>query len=249
MRRALGLGVAMLFAVSGTASAADAQTIGATAPGTVDLSISATGQSVKRADQVTIRVPITSSGATNAAAKAANSAAEAALINALVASGIDRRAITSHPGVSQFGFVGNEAYNLGALEAPQAPGNMARKTAHSVLQIRLTDTALISRVEGVLNQQNQAMNSTPLYSLRDDRAARNAAIADALANARQEADAYATPLGLRVDRITSVSNYGATRTSPDVESFMRMLAGTQEGDPDMVTTRAEAWVNFVLVPQ
>ncbi|MES1984426.1 MAG: SIMPL domain-containing protein [Pseudomonadota bacterium] len=232
--------------------AANAQTTNAAKPGTVELRLNATGQSVKRADFVTIYVPISTNAETASAARSANSAAITTLTNALVERGIDRGSITLMPAATRFGFIGNEAYD--PSDTPQVPQGMAammaRKTAYSTIRVRLTDASLVDRVREVLDQQNQSMTGAPTYALNDDRSAKNEAIADAIAKVRQDAEAYAAPLGLRVERITSVSSYGdATSTMPDVNFFAQMMAGTQEGPSNSVTTRAQVWVNFALVPR
>lgn len=245
------VGAALLSIAPIATAAANAQATNIAAPGAIELRLSATGQSVNRADYVTIYVPISTTGETASAARSANSAAITAVTNALVSHGVDRGAVTLLPATARFGFVGNEAYDPDTPQAPQGlAAMMARKTAFSTLQIRLSDPALVGRVRDALDEQNQAMSGAPLYSLKDERAAKNAAISDALAKARQDAEAYAVPLGLRVDRITSVSNYGdTTPTVPDVNFFARMMAGAQEGPANSVTTSAQVWVNFVLVPR
>jgi uncharacterized protein YggE len=208
------------------------------------------GQSVRPADLITISVPITGRAETAAAARAANGAAITALTEALVKHGIDRRAITMLPASARFGFVGNEASDPEMASPPRdMAAMMARKTASSTLRIRLADPAMVSRVQDALDDQNQAMMGAPFYSLRDERTAKAAAIEDALTKVRQDADAYAASLGLRVERITSVSNYGdATPTMADVDFFTRMMSGAQDDRANSVTTRTQIWVNFVLTP-
>ncbi len=232
--------------------AANAQTTNAAKPGAVELRLNATGQSVKRADFVTIYVPVSTSAETASAARSANRAAIATLTNALAGGGIDRGSITPMPAATRLGFIGNEAYDPGDLPlAPQAmAGMMARKTASSTVRIRLTDITLVDRVRDVLDQQNQSMTGAPIYALNDDRAAKSEAIADAIAKVRQDAETYAAPLGLRVERITSVSSYGdATPTIPDVNFIAQMMTGGQDDPPNLVTTRAQVWADFVLVPR
>jgi uncharacterized protein YggE len=241
----------LLLAIGAFANgAASAQTPGALTPGTVELKISAAGQSVKPADYVTVYVPISTNGDTAPAARAANSAAIATLTSALVAHGVDRDAITLLPPSGRMGFVGNEAYDLsdGPLVPQAMTATMARKkSASSIVRIRLTNITLFDRVREVLDQQNLATLGAPLYALDDDRAAKNAAVAEAIGKAKQDAEAYAVPLGLRVERITSVSNYGdAASVVPDANFIMQMVMGTQDVAPGSVTTRVQVWVNFVL---
>ncbi len=245
----------MLLAIGSFSSGSvSAQTANVSSSKSVELRISATGQSVKAADYVLIYVPISTNADTASAARAANSAAITALTNALVAHGIDRNAITlmSASASLPMALIGNEAYDPGdTLQVPSAmKAMMPRKTALSTVRIRLSNVALFDNGREVFDQQNQAMTGAPLYSLNDDRAAKNEAIADAITKAKQDADAYGAPLGLRVDRITSISNYGdATPVVPDVNFFAQIMAGAQGGSTKSVTTKAQVWVNFVLVPR
>jgi hypothetical protein len=53
----------------------------------------------------------------------------------------------------------------------------------------------------------------------------------------------------RVERITSVSNYGDAKLQPpDAAYLARMMAGALDSGKE-VTTRVQVWVNFVLVPR
>jgi uncharacterized protein YggE len=244
-------GAALLFVAAIAPATASAQAAGAVSPGGIELHLMATGESVNHADYVTFYVPISTTGENASAARSANSAAIAALTSALVSRGVDRAAITLLPASTRFGFVGNAAYDPDIPQVP--PGSaaaMKRKSAFSTLQIRLSDPALFRRVQDALDEQNQAMIGAPSCSLKDDRAAKNAAISDALAKARQDAEAYAAPLGLRVDRITSVSNFGdANSAIPDANFLTRMMFGVPEDSADSVTTSAQVLVDFVLVPR
>lgn len=236
------LGIAQFAIVS-----ANAQTTNAAKPNTVELRLSAAGQSVKRADFVTIYVPISTNAETASAARTANLATITALTDALVRRGIDRNSIKLMPPAARFDIVGNAAYD--PSDTPQMiAALMARKMASSTIRIRLTDIAAVDRVREVLDQQNQAMTGAPVYSLSDDRVAKNEAIADAIAKVQKDAEAYTAPLGLRVERIVSVSSYGdVAPTMPDMSIFTQMMVGAQEEASNSVITRAQVWVNFALI--
>jgi uncharacterized protein len=91
----------------------------------------------------------------------------------------------------------------------------------------------------------------PSLSLKDDRAARNAAIRDGLAKARVEADAFAVALDLKVLRMTAVDNIGQTSGWPgDTENLMLTIAGMQGGGgSNDVTTTVKVGVDFELGPR
>jgi len=234
---------------------AAAQAVKSTVPTEIELRITATGQFVSRADVVTIYVPITTQGKTSSAARAANSQAIAALTVALVSRGIGRESVTmASPGM-RYGFMGNQggASEVRADIVEETP-TAEWKTAYSTVKIRLNSPALLSRVLEALDAENRAMAGTPIYSLRDERPAKNAATADALARARLEAEVYASSLGLRVDRITGVSNYNAapSQYGADPDTLMRIMSGEPNDnatDRGGVTSNSQVWVDFILVPR
>jgi Protein of unknown function (DUF541) len=105
-----------------------------------------------------------------------------------------------------------------------------------------------------IDEEYSYRNLQPFYSTSDPKAAHSRAIADALAKARAEADAYAAALGMRVVRIARVSSEKQGITWPDLmqwfgkvddngspsEANFRRLAGS---------TYAGAKVDFVIAPK
>ncbi|MEO7690211.1 MAG: SIMPL domain-containing protein [Sphingomonas sp.] len=244
----------LLFAATVAAPAGAAQTAPDPAAlhqarGEVLLQVSAMGSVHNPADDITITIPITASSSTAIAARAANQAVIDRLKRALIAKGIDPNAISLAPMNSpRIGFIGNETDMSGF---PSQGLNMAqnRKTANSVLQVKLSETAGIRTVRDVLDAQDQGMVGAPAFSLKDDRAAHQAAVKDAIAKARADAESYAAALGLHVVSITRVSNQGPEGAFPEAYlAVMRTMTG-QGGESDDVVTEARVWIDFKLAPR
>jgi uncharacterized protein YggE len=219
------------------------------ATGEVLLQVSAMGSVHNPADDITITIPITASSNTAIAARAANQAVIDRIKRALVAKGIDPNAISLAPMNSpRIGFIGNEVDMSGF---PSQGVDMAqnRKTANSVLQVKLSNRAGIRTVRDVLDAEDQGMAGAPAFSLKDDRAAHQAAVKDAIAKARAEAESYAAALGLHVVGITRVSNQGPEGANPEAYlAVMRAMNG-QGGESDDVVTEARVWIDFKLAPR
>lgn len=189
----------LVAAAAGWFAPAAAQTT--LAAGEVLVKVSATGTSSQVPDVITITVPIRSRGATTAEAKAANATAAARLKAALDGLGAKRNDITLSPVAQPFAFIGNEA--IGVEPADVLDG--IQSAAFVGYEIRLADRALLPKVEAALDTLGLD-HPPPTGSLADDRAARAAAIVDAVRQARREADVYAGALDLRITRMVTVGN-------------------------------------------
>src|SRR5215469_6541993 len=77
-------------------------------------------------------------------------------------------------------------------------------TASNVVQVRLDDLRKVGRVIDVATQSGSNNVQNIRFSLRDERAPRSEALREAALNARQDADALAGALDLRVVRVLSV---------------------------------------------
>jgi uncharacterized protein YggE len=89
----------------------------------------------------------------------------------------------------------------------------------------------------------------PGYSLKSDRAARNAAIAAGIIKARQDAEAYAAALGMRVARVISVNAQSGDTSFPffDYERMIERITGKSDVRSGMVKTSVDMVVKFGLV--
>jgi hypothetical protein len=133
----------------------------AASPATIPLRITAKGESVNRADDVTISVVVSATGATPAAARAANAKRVEDLTKALVARGIDRSAVSLARSSMTVGFVGNEAFDEDSSALAKVAQN--QKSAMSTLQIHFGDPALIARVRETLDEQDCATIGGPRF--------------------------------------------------------------------------------------
>lgn len=229
------------------ASASDSDLPG---PGETAFHIAARGKALRKPNRITLNVPIQKSADTAIAARAANQAAINRLKSALTAVGVSQTAIVMKQ-PSGFGFVGNEALadeegGGGTVMHVMSPAT--KRTASSLVEIQLVDSAQVAKATEVLDEQDLAIVGTPRSSLVDDSEAKDAAIKDALANARRDADSYARALGLVVKRIVRVSN-DCTIGSDDYRSMFTQwsafMGGGQEGY--MVETQATACIDVLAV--
>jgi len=78
-------------------------------------------------------------------------------------------------------------------------------TASNVIQVRLDDLARIGRIIDAATRAGSNNVQDIRFALRDEQAARNAALRKAALNARQDAQALVDALDLRIVRILSVS--------------------------------------------
>jgi uncharacterized protein YggE len=244
--------VAMMTALGATPVVAQSAAKAALAPDEVLLQISATGSSQNRADAITMLVPIHTSGESASAARAANKAKIESLKKALVAHGVEAGTVSLIQPQMPFGFVGNAAaFDLAEPDTSAVLAAAAhKKSAESLGQISLTDPAMVGAVREVVDAEDQGMAGAPVYALKDDKAARGAANADAIARARQQAEASAAALGMQVARITRVSNYGQPVSEhADYATVTRMMMGARGGAGDQVVTEARVWVDFILKPR
>lgn len=209
------------------------------------LHIMASGMIKSRADRLLIRIPIEEKAQNAKDARAAAQAKIDRLQAALSSIGIASTSVIIRL-VNNFGFLGNEANgDEPAIAALHLASPSIERTASSLVEITLADPGQVKKVNMVLDDLNLAMLGNPRPSLIDERAARNAAIADAIGKARAEAESYAAGLGLSVGRINHVSN-DCGGGSADYKMMMAGWSAMFNGNDLMVETTASACVDFVL---
>ncbi len=222
----------------------------ALAPGEVLAQSAGVGQVRSRPEVARFRLTITARADNAADARSACTAALRDLQTQLQSLGVPDAAITVlPPGTTQMGFVGNEAYFDN--EAPNPGGAAAllamtqqRKIATISAQIELTDMNRLTAVRQLLLDREDVTAQPPTLSLRDDTAVRRAAVAQAIAKAKEEADAYSAALGLRVSRVVRVFNPAATAEQPQMWSQVANLMNGGIGDE--VVTEARVGMEVVL---
>ena len=224
----------------------------ATAPivasGEIPLEVAAKGVSAMPADKASMVLNLTCSAETSAEAKKLVRDRADGLVRELVAAGVPRANI-SVDDFRRTGFVGNEVL-VAAMNAAQANAPKPKRSAYLAITVTFTDFALLARVRDLLDQKDAVSLESPLYELSDSRAARRAAIADAVRKAREDADAYAASLGMRVSRLTEIRDQSA-QASPfgdSAEVFEKMMR-QQTASKDKVETDVRVAVGFVLAPR
>jgi uncharacterized protein YggE len=247
----LPLAIAMLFAAPSLAAPEISPV--PLGPGEVLVQIGGAGQVRSPPEVARFRLTLSAHADNAAAARAACDVALRDLLAKLRNLGVQDASIAVlPPGATQIGFVGNEAY--ADDDAPNPVGAAAmlamtrqRKTAMVGVQIELTDMTRLAAVRQFLLERDDVASQPPALSLRDDSAARRTAIAQAIAQARKEADAYADALGLRVARIARVLDPSATIEQPQI--WQQMLAQMNGGNGNEVVTDARIGMDVVLAPR
>lgn len=221
------------------------------APGEIPLRIMAEGKVRTPADTLTLFVPITGTGATAAAAREAARQRTTAVTAALNSQGVEAAAIVVTPATGPLGFIGNETDDdlpIGTMAAMTSASSSSPRQVAVVLRVRLSDPGMLERVQRALDAMDQPIIGGPRPALRDDRVARQQAIAAATVKARQEADAYAGALGLRVARVLAIGN--AVPSSSDTALGWTIYAAMQGGGVDTaVETQARIQIDYALAPR
>lgn len=215
--------------------------------GEVLLEVDGDGSVRTRADLVTLLVPVTSTAATAAAARSANAQLAARLSAAARSAGVAEADIQLVDPAGALGFIGNEfAGAMMAAEAAAQPKQSVRRS----LEIRIRTPSNFPRVRDALEEAGANAVVEPTYALSDSRVARQGAKAQAVSNARADADSYARSLNMRVGRILRVSDRaGFNPYDPStLQDMFRKASGMGNGSSDEVVTTARVSVDFALVP-
>jgi uncharacterized protein YggE len=198
--------LALALALPAVAQAQVAAPVGAIAPTSTLLSISADGRSFRQPDLAVFSAGVASQGKTAAAALSANSADMSRVIAALKAAGIaDCDIQTSN-------------LSLNPLYAPQVVGPDGRvenpepriigyqvNNQVTVKQRKLADYGRV--LDTLVNAGANQING-PSFELDNSDAALDEARTAAMTKARQRAELYAKAAGLKVKRIVSISESG-----------------------------------------
>lgn len=151
-------------------------------------------------DRVYIDIGVTTQARQSEAAASENAARSSTVIAAVKrAAGPDAQLTTTEYSISP-----NYTY-------PQGGGTptLLGYNVSNVVQVRLDDLRRIGNVIDAATQAGSNIVQGIRFTLRDDQVPRDQALREAALNARQDADALAGALGLRVVRVLSVSEQGA----------------------------------------
>lgn len=250
MGKASNAMIAMGIAL-GASVAAFGQSYPASAPkdGEVLLQISARGLATSPADLITVNIPLNASADTAIAARAAVQSKIDRLRKQFLAKGIAPGSISfAKSSGMQMGFISEppEDDNGAPLPLPMA---MTKKSAQSMLQLRLASAAQVEAVRDILDAENEGMMGVPVAALKDDRTAKRQAIADAVVKARAEADAYSEAFRMRILRVARISNQSSNSPDTNYAGIMQLIAGRANGAPNDVMTDAAISIDFVMAPR
>lgn len=206
------------------------------------LTVSATGQAENRPDEARFSVGVENFAGSARAANRANAEKMRELMAALEDFDIpDERMQTR---------------NLSVGRIDYGP-NRGRYRAYNILQIRMSDVDRAGEAVTAVTDAGGNLVSGPTLTQSDPEAAVKAAYADAYANARLRADAYAEAAGLRVSRILTINDGGGTpRYAPQLDSVMVEQAAPPSVrasnaapfQPGMNESRVAVTVAFALEP-
>jgi uncharacterized protein YggE len=150
------------------------------------------------------------------------------------------------PSNAAMGFVGNEALMRAmGKEQPQ------ERTVSSLLEIRLHDPLQFPRLRDALEAAGATDVPEPAYSLSEanEVAARRSAKEKAIRAARDEAEAHARTLGMRVGRIVRISERSGASLY-DWENMQEMFSAMMQrgrSSATEATVRVKLSVDFALV--
>lgn len=234
---------AAAFAVLAAAAlppAAEAQTQGQVmlAEGTL-LTVNADGTSEARPDMAIVNLGVTTEGQTAAAALAENARRMTALTAALRRAGIAERDIQT----SNVSVYPQQVYGEG--QAPRITGYQANNSV-TVKVRRIDNTGRV--IDAAVGAGGNTVNGVS-FTHSDPDAQLDLARRDAIAEARRRAELYASALGLRVNRIVSVSEGGgyAPPMPVPVERFAAQdAAAATPVSPGEIEARVSVNVMFEL---
>lgn len=233
---------AAAFAVLAAAAvppAAQAQTQGQVvlAEGTL-LTVNADGSSEARPDMAIVNLGVTTEGQTAAAALAENARRMTALTAALRRAGVAERDIQT----SNVSVYPQQVYGEG--QAPRITGYQANNSV-TVKVRRIDNTGRV--IDAAVGAGGNTVNGVS-FTHADPEAQLDVARRDAIAEARRRAELYASALGMRVNRIVSVSEGGGYAPPMPValERFQAQDAAATPVSPGEIETRVSVNVMFEL---
>lgn len=172
----------------------------------------AEGRTTRTPDMAVISAGVVTQAATAQAAMQDNAARMTRVIAALKAAGIAERDVqTSNIGL-------NPQYRYEQNQAPVLTGYQASNQ----VTVRFRDLARAGSILDALVREGANSINGPTLTLAEPEAAMDEARTDAVKRARARAELYARALGMRVDRVVSLSEGGGGNPNP--MPMMRMQA-------------------------
>lgn len=242
--RLAGLTAALALGLPGIA-AAQAVPV-ALSPGEVLLAVQADGEHRSRPDVMTITAGVVTTASSAREALTSNSALAARLIDVIRSKGIEPRdARTSELSVDP---------QLEELSEQDEDRGRTRRilgyVATNKLELRLRDLSKAPDVVDALFAAGANSVQGPKFSLADPKPAQRLARHAAVAAAREEADAYAEALGMRVSRVLRVSERGGF--DMDSGEYIVVTGSRIQRtpvEPGELATRITVLIDYAMVPR
>lgn len=223
----------LILAAIGTALPATAQqAVPASAPMLTDgtlLDVSATGKATRVPDIATIRSGVVSQAATAAAALSDNAQRMTRVVAALRRAGVADRDIQTAQIQLQ------PQYRYAENQPPAITGYQASNS----VSIRFRDVAKSGTILDALVAQGANQIDGPTLSVDAADAALDEARTDAIRRARARAELYARAAGLRVDRILTIAEGGASLPQPPMPVMMARMAVQRDESTPIVAGEQE----------
>lgn len=240
VRLPLALAAAFAFAVPGVAQTPSG--VVALAPGETLLEVAASGEAVGTPDEAGLSAEIETDGATPAEALAANNERAARLAAAARAAGVDDKAMRTT------GLTVARKFKLDkdGDETDQVIGY----TATSRFELKHLTIPVASAAIAALVKSGITGLSGPDFGFSDAEALRRKSRADAVAQAKAQADDYAAALGMKVVRVLRVSERASNGGGEDI-----IVTGSRRSVPPPVllpgeqTITTRVWIDFALAPR
>jgi hypothetical protein len=244
----LVIAAALALACLGSPQAALAQAVEiGLQPGETLLKIEAEGEARSRPDLMEITAGVVTTAKTAREALSSNAALANRLVAAVRASGVEAGDVqTSELAVSpQFAREDRERAEREET-TPRITGYVARNRLSLVLRDLRKAPDIIDRLFTAGANEVQG----PSFGLKDPKPAREQARRAAVAAAREEADAYADALGMRIARVLRVSQRGGfdTEEAGTIVATGSRIAATPI-EPGEIETSVRVWIDYAMVPQ
>ena len=250
MRRALFISLALLGASTAAAQTSPTEVL---APNQTLLEVQSTGQSFVAPDQATLTGGVVTFATTSREAADSNARAMAQVVAALKKAGVAPRDIQTQ----SVSLDPQSNYDRQGAEPPRITGYQAR----NAVTVRVRDVTKASELLTVLFEAGANDVNGPFFSIEDDSAAVTKARADAVSQAKAEADAYATAFGMRVVKVLRISERQRSATYESIVvtgSRIRPAGAPPPPPPPMSSPAVEVgemeqkvtiWVDFALGPK
>lgn len=215
----------LAVALTGASSWAIAQQLPPRPPRPASIQVTGQAKITEAPDRVYIDIGVTTQAEKSDAAAAQNAQRLSAVISAV------KR--TAGPGAQ----LTTTEYSISPIYKYSRDGgtpSVVGYTANNVVQVRLDDLGRIGRVIDTATQAGSNDVRDIRFTLRDQQVPRGEALREAALNARQDAEALAGALGLRVVRVRSVAEQSPAVVSPLVYPQARVFAQVKAAAPTPV---------------